>query len=221
MVLGHYGVALAAKRLAPRTCLGWLLAAAAGVDLIWPVFLLLGIEHVRITPGLMAANPLDFYDYPITHSLVGGIAWGIVFAAVYFAINRERTGAWVIGVLVVSHWFLDAIVHRPDLPIYPGGPMVGLGLWNSVPGTLIAEALVYTGGLVVYLRTTTAKGRQGDIALWSFVILMAVLYLVSAFGPPPGDVKPLAWAALAQWIIAPWGWWIDSRRAVRDGARRL
>jgi hypothetical protein len=221
MVLGHYGLALAAKRLAPRTCLGWLLAAAAGVDLIWPIFLLLGIEHVRITPGLMPANPLDFYDYPITHSLVGGIGWGIVFAAVYFAINRDRTGAWVIGALVVSHWFLDAMVHGPDLPIYPGGPKVGLGLWNSVPGTLIAEAVVFGAGIWVYVRTTVARGKQGEIALWSFVIVMSALYLVSSFAPPPPDVRSLAWAALAQWIIAPWGWWIDSARRVRDAVGRL
>jgi hypothetical protein len=214
MFIGHYGVALAAKRVAPRTCLGWLLAAAAGVDLVWPILLLLGVEHIRIVPGLMAANPIDFYDYPITHSLVGGIGWGILFAGVYFAINRDRTGAWVIGALVVSHWFLDAIMHRPDLAIYPGGPMVGFGLWNSIPGTLLAEALVLGAGLLVYLRTTRSKGWQGNIALWSFVILMVVLYLASTFGPPPGDVKSLAWAALAQWIIVPWGWWIDVKREV-------
>src|SRR6185295_19275628 len=98
--LGHYGVAFAAKRLAPRTCAGWLLAAAQALDLIWPIFLLLGIEHVRVTPGLMAANPLDFYDYPWTHSLAGACGWAILFAGVYFAINRDRPGALVIAALV-------------------------------------------------------------------------------------------------------------------------
>jgi membrane-bound metal-dependent hydrolase YbcI (DUF457 family) len=205
-------VALAAKRLAPQTCLGWLLAAAVGVDLVWPILLLFGLEHVRIVPGLMPANPLDFYDYPITHSLVGGLGWAVLFAAIYFAINRDRNGAWIIGALVVSHWFLDLIVHRPDLPIYPGGPMAGLGLWRSVPGTLVAEGLVFGAGIIVYLRTTTARGMQGHIALWSFVIVSAALYLASALGPPPGNVNALAWAALAQWIVVPWGWWIDASR---------
>ncbi len=215
MVLGHYGVALAAKRLAPRACLGWLLAAAVAVDLIWPVFLLLGLEHVRIWPGLMAANPLDFYDYPITHSLATGVGWGLLAAGLYFALNRDALGARVIAWLVVSHWFLDLLMHRPDLPVYPGGPMLGLGAWNSVALTIGLEVVVFGAGIAVYLRTTVAKGPQGQWALWGFVVLFGLAYFASLLGPPPGDARTLAWAALLQWLIVPWGWWIDAQRSVR------
>ena len=221
MFIGHFGVGLSAKKLAPKTSLGTLFLSVQFVDLLWPMFLLLGMEHVRIDIGNTVVTPLDFYDYPITHSLVGGIGWGILFGGAYFAINRDRTGALVIGGLVVSHWFLDLLVHGPDLPIYPGGPKVGFGLWNSVSGTLIAEALVFGAGLLVYLRTTTARSLQGNFALWSFVVVTTVLYLVSSFGPPPGEVKSLAWAALGQWIIVPWGWWIDVKRVVPIGEREF
>src|SRR6266852_4672010 len=108
MFLGHYGLAFAAKKVAPRTCLGWLLAATATLDLLWPVFLLLGLEHVRIVPGLMRMSPLDLYDYPITHSLVGALGWSVLVGGIYFALRRDRTGALVIGALVMSHWVLDA-----------------------------------------------------------------------------------------------------------------
>jgi hypothetical protein len=215
MFLGHYGVAFAAKKLAPRTCLGWFLAATAAIDLLWPVFLLLGLEHVRIAPGITVLTPLDFYDYPITHSLVGAIGWSIVFAALYFAFNRDQRGALVVGVLVTSHWVLDAVVHRPDLPLYPGGPLIGFGLWNSLPGTLIVEGVLWIGGVWVYLETTKAKSVAGHYALWSFIIFFSSIYVATAFGPPPPNVQTIAVMGLAQFLIIPWGWWIDAKREVR------
>jgi len=169
MFLGHYGLAFAAKRLSPRTCLGWFLAATVTLDLLWPVFLLLGLEHVRIAPGITVMTPFDFYDYPITHSLVGALGWSIALAALYSAFNRDRGGGLIVGALVTSHWVLDAVVHRPDLPLYPGGPLIGLGLWNSVPGTLIVEGVLWIGGVWIYLKSTTAQSPTGHYALWSFV----------------------------------------------------
>src|SRR3989339_132004 len=121
MFIGHYAVALAAKKGAPKVSLGTLFIAAQLVDLLWPLFLLLGLEHVRIDPGNTAFTPLDFYDYPITHSLVGAVGWSMLLGGVYYGFRRERKSAVVIGLVVFSHWILDLITHRPDLPLGLGG----------------------------------------------------------------------------------------------------
>jgi hypothetical protein len=212
MFLGHYGVAFAAKRVVPSTCLGWLLAATAALDLIWPLFLLLGLEHVRIAPGDTTVTPLDFYDYPLTHSLVAALGSSVLVAAVYYGVRRDRRGGVVIGALVLSHWVLDAIAHRPDLPLYPGGPLIGLGLWNSLPATLAVEALVFGAGILAYSRATIPRDRIGKYALWSFVAFFSLIYVGNVFGPPPPNVKAIGWLGLAQWLIVPWGWWMDAHR---------
>src|SRR4051812_46064322 len=139
MFLGHFGIALAAKKVAPRPSLGALLTAALLVDGIWPLFLLLGWEKVEIVPGITAVTPLDFVSYPYTHSLVAGLLWGALLGGAYFLRARDRTGALWIGLLVVSHWVLDFVAHRADLPLWPGSPRFGLGLWYSLPATLVVE----------------------------------------------------------------------------------
>src|SRR6185436_9757600 len=144
MFIGHYAVALGAKKLVPRASLGTLIAAATFLDLVWPVFLILGIEKVSIAPGITAFTPLDFESYPYSHSLLTAIAWGALFGAVYFLrAGRNATAALVMGALVVSHWILDAATHRPDLPLDPWSDIrVGLGLWDSIPATLAVELVV-------------------------------------------------------------------------------
>ena len=121
MFIGHFGVAFAAKRLAPRTSLGWMVLAAQFLDFLWPIFLLLGMEHVRVVPGITKVQPLDFYDYPFSHSLTMALRWGLALALVYYLLRRYVRGAWVLVVLVVSHWVLDYVSHRPDLPRRPEG----------------------------------------------------------------------------------------------------
>jgi membrane-bound metal-dependent hydrolase YbcI (DUF457 family) len=214
MFLGHYGVAFGGKTVAPRPSLGTFILAAQLADLVWPILLLLGIERVRIVPGLMAASPMDFTYYPFTHSLVTQALAGAVFGAIYFALRKDGRGALILGLAVVSHWFLDLLVHRPDLPIWPGGPKVGLGLWNSVPLTLLAEALVFGGGLYLYLRATKARDRIGTWALWSLVGLLVLCYAGAALGPPPPGTTPLAISAVVLWLFVPWGYWIDRHRHV-------
>ncbi len=152
MFIGHIAVALGAKKAAPKVSLGTLIMAAQFVDLLWPIFLLLGVEHVRINPGDTAYTPLDFYDYPVSHSLLTGVGWAIVFGLVYYAIRRSARNAWILAACVISHWLLDLVVHRPDLPIVPGlKTYVGLGLWNSVPATVIVEGALFVVGIVFVL----------------------------------------------------------------------
>lgn len=212
MFLGHYGLAFAAKRASPETSLGTLTFAAQWLDELWPMLLLLGVERVRIAPGIMARSDLDFVSYPISHSLLTAVGWSIVIGLVYFAARRRARGAWIVGALVASHWLLDLIVHGPDLPLYPSGPRVGLGGWNSAPLTLALEALFYCGGLIIYLRTTSAKDAIGRWGLWSLVVVQVALYMVG--GSPPPSVSTLAWSALVLWLFIPWAAWIDRHRVV-------
>ena len=189
------------------------MAAAMFVDLLWPILLLLGIEHVRIQRGATRFSPLDFYDYPWTHSLVMGIAWGILFAIVYWAVTRYGRGALVVGLCVVSHWLLDFIVHRPDLPLFPGGgPKVGLGLWNSPIATIGIESAIFAISILIYRDTVKPRDRIGSVAFWAFVLFLAAVYIASASGAPPPSVRALAYVGLAGWILPFWAGWFDRHR---------
>src|SRR5690606_16750942 len=135
MFIGHLAVAMAARTRAPRTSLGTLVAASYGLDLLWPVLVLAGVEWFRIDPTASAFTPLAFEHYPWSHSLLTSVLWGLLAGGAYWLIRRNRAGAVLVGMLVLSHWVLDAVVHVPDLPLWPGGgPLVGLGLWNFVAG---------------------------------------------------------------------------------------
>jgi LexA-binding, inner membrane-associated putative hydrolase len=215
MFIGHEAVALAVKRIAPRTSLGTLFMAVGWLDLVWPVFLLLGVEHVQIDPGNTAFTPLDFVDYPYTHSLLFAGIWAIAFGTVYFLIRRDYRASFIAAAAVLSHWALDAIVHRPDLLLRPRGDIrIGLGLWNSIPGTLIVEIAMFAVGIIIYLRSTTAGGAIGKISFWSFVIVLMAIYFGSINSPPPNE-RVLAYMALLGWLPVIWGYWIDRTRRMR------
>jgi hypothetical protein len=214
MLLGHYGVAFAAKRVAPRVSLGTLIFAAQLLDEIWPILVSLGVEHVRVVPGLMAANPLDFVYYPFSHSLAAAIGWSVLLGIVYFAIRRDRRAAMIVGLLVLSHWILDVPMHRPDLQLWPGSSTrVGLGAWRSIPLTILLEGLVFGGGLLVYLRATRARDRIGTWALWGMVALLALIFVSGFVSAPPPNERAVGFAALGLWLFVPWGYWIDRHRA--------
>ena len=221
MFLGHFGLALATREVAPKASLGTAFLAAEFLDTVWPLFVLAGVETVEIAPGITKITPLDFTSYPWSHSLLMAIAWGAAFAAGYFLVRRDRSTALWLGALVVSHWLLDWIVHRPDLQLYPGdSARHGLGLWNSVGITLALEFGTFAAGLAFYLRATRAADRTGHLALWALVILLVVLYAGAAFGPPPPSVGALAGSTLLGYLFVPWGWWIDRHRvARRNGAQ--
>ena len=217
MFIGHFAVAFAAKRAAPSVSLGTLFIACELVDLIWPLLVLAGIERVRIDPGNTAFTPLDFVHYPWTHSLVMGVVWALLFAVLYGLFRRNSKGAIIVGLVVLSHWLLDVLVHRPDLPLAPGGEArLGLGLWNSVAGTLALEGLMFVAGLALYLRTTKARDRAGVIGFWALIAVLLASYAGAAFGPPPPSVEAIAWAGLAGGgLTAVWGYWVDRHRKAR------
>ncbi len=212
MFIGHFGLAMAAKKVAPRPSLGTLVLAAQLVDGVWPLFVLIGWEKVEIEQGITAVTPLLFVSYPYTHSLVAGIVWAALLAGGYYALRRDASGTRWIAALVLSHWVLDVIAHRPDVPIWPGGPKIGLGLWYSLPATLVVEFALFAFGAWTYARVTRARDRFGDALFWSFVAVLAVIYLMAVFGPPPPSVQVLAWSGLLGWLFVAWGYWIDRHR---------
>jgi hypothetical protein len=215
MFIGHYAVALAAKKAAPKTSLGTLLIAAQFLDLLFPILVLVGLEHVRPDPGNTAFTPYDFYDYPISHSLVTSIVWSIAFGLIYFAIRRDRKGSWVLGLCVLSHWILDAISHGPDMPIAPGlSTYVGLGLWNSIPATVVVEGAMFVVGVVLYARATVAKDHTGTYAFWAFVAFLALVYAGNAINREPASENAMGIVGLAAVIIILWAYWIDRHRRV-------
>lgn len=217
MFLGHFGAGFAGKALAPKASLGSLFLAAQFIDLLWPTLFALGLEQVQIAPGATKVVPLDFVHYPISHSLVTVLGWALLVALIYYALRRHPRSSWVLGALVVSHWLLDLIVHRPDLPFYPGGPKVGLGLWSSLGGTIAVEGALFAIGVWLYVRTTCARDSAGRWALWTLVAFLLVIYAASLFGPPPDDVRTIAWLGQAQWLLIAWGYWVDRHRVTRAG----
>lgn len=212
MFIGHYALGFAAKRVEPRLTLPILLTAPQLLDLLWPVFVLTGIEHVEVAPGNTAFTPLRFTNYPWSHSLATSIVWAFLFAMLV----RARVGTWraavVAAALVVSHWVLDFASHVPDMPVWPGGPRVGLGLWRSIPATLAVEIAMYAAGVFIYARATRAKDRVGKWSLVGLVAFLFVAYIGNVVGPPPPSANAVAISALALWLIPLWGLWIERHR---------
>ena len=213
MFIGHFAVGFAAKRAAPKTNLGWLIAAPLFLDILWPVFLLLGWERVRIDPGNTPFTPLAFDSYPWSHSLVMTLVWSSLFAGLYWWRTGYRPGAAAIFVGVLSHWILDVVSHRPDMPIWPGAssPLLGLGLWYSVRGTMVVETLMFATGVWLYARATRARDRIGVWALWAYIGLLLVTYFTTARTPPP-SVEILAWSSFIGWLMPLWAGWADRHR---------
>jgi hypothetical protein len=216
LFIGHYAVAFAAKKAAPKTSLGTLITAAAFLDLLWPVFLLLGFEEVKIAPGITRFTPLDFTRYPYSHSLLMSLVWGALFGGSYYALTRYRAGAIAVGVLVPSHWVLDFVAHRPDLPLTPwGAERYGLGLWNSVPATLAVEFGLLAAGVWLYIAATKARDRIGSLGLVGFLVFILAMYAGAAFGPPPPSAEAIAWSDMGQWLVVLLAAWIDRHRAAQ------
>jgi hypothetical protein len=226
MVLGHFGLGLAAKKYAPKISLGTLFIAVQWADLLWPVLLLLDVEKVNIRPD-NPNFPLQFVSYPVTHSLLMGVIWGLVFGVIYWwrtapkirlqassvGVGHNRSGAIILGLCVLSHWILDLIVHAPDLPLLPAdSPKLGLGLWDHPLATAIVECAIFAVGLILYLKNTRAKNKTGKWSLWLLVVLLVVNQFAGQFSPLPPSAHAIGWAAQYQWLFVFLGYWVNRNR---------
>jgi len=199
MFVGHYGVSFAAKKLEPELPLWLLFIAVQLLDVLWAPFVLLGIEKVRIVPGFTATNPLDLYYMPYTHGLVAALGWSVVAALAYRFLARgaSRRAATIVGIAVVSHWVLDFLVHRPDLPLYDNTAKVGLGLWNLPALALGLEAASLFGGMWLYLRL----GPVRRTAFLVFGVIMLAIQVYVFFGPPPSSANAAAATAIVAYAL--------------------
>lgn len=216
MFVGHYGVGLAAKRFAPHTSLGTLLFAVLFADLLGWTLVVAGVEHFAIRPGITATNPLDLYDYPISHSLATDIAWAVLLAFVYYLVRRYWRGSIVIFVAVLSHWFLDLVAHRADMPLAPGiHKYYGLGLYNSLPGMIVVEGLIWLSGIGLYLTATRSKKRIVTYLFWFGAAALTWVWAISLRGlPPPGTIIQAGISSLVfMGITLVWAYGVDHWRS--------
>jgi hypothetical protein len=215
MFIGHFGAGFAAKRFDKGPSLGTYFMASQFIDLLWPLFLLFGIEMVEVDPGNTAFTPLNFIYYPFSHSLAGVLVWGFLFGLVYYLLKKNMKAAVIMGILVLSHWLLDLLTHRPDLPLLPGlDVMVGLGLWNSVILTVVIESMIFAAGIYLYMSVTKALNKKGSIWLWSLIGFLVIIYIMNIFSPPPESAEAIGYVGLSQWIIVAWGYYIDKNRVI-------
>lgn len=213
MFIGHFGAALAAKKLDDKPSLGTMFLASQFIDLLWPVLLLAGIEKVKIEPGNSAFTPLNFIYYPFSHSLLSAFIWALLFGAVYYFLRKDIKSSVVLAALVLSHWVLDFISHVPDLPLYPGSSLkLGLGLWNFVSLTVLVEGLIFIAGAYLYIASTRAENKKGSIGLWLLLLFLAVIYVMGIISPPPPSAEAIAYTGLLQWLFVAWGYFIDRNR---------
>jgi len=219
MFVGHLALAFASKRIDPRPSLGWYVAAVVTLDLLWPLFLLLGIEHVRVAPGATAFTPLVFESYPWSHSLMMSAVWGALLAGLARWRGVASRTALLLALLVMSHWVLDVITHAPDMPLAPGAsPLFGLGLWNSIAGTIAVEGAMWAVGIWLYLAPRRATSWLGPVALWSFILVCTLMWASGPWSPLPATERAIGWFALIGWITIPWSALADRHYALRPTA---
>jgi membrane-bound metal-dependent hydrolase YbcI (DUF457 family) len=214
MFIGHFGLGLAAKRAAPGLSLAVLFAAAQFADMLWPLLVLAGLEEVRILPGITRFTPLEFVSYPYSHSLVLLVLWGVGFG--WLARRRDPNAFVVVSALVVSHWVLDVITHRPDLPLYPGSAKFGLGLWNSIVGTVAAELPIFLVGVWVYFRTTRPRDRAGIAGIAILLALLLAIYAANVVSqtPPPSETAIAIVGVIGACLFTAWAGYADRHREV-------
>ena len=213
MFLGHLALGYAAKRWLPQVSLAVLLAATQLADLIWPVLVAAGVEHVRIIPGFTASTPLEFLSYPYSHSLLALLVWGVLFAWI-FSRRRSSAAFVVLLILVLSHWVLDVITHVPDMPVYPGSREFGFGLWNSVWATRSVELSMFAVGVLLYARTTVPLDRVGRWAPWALVAFLVVGFLAGS-SPPPSVTALWTTAIVLFVVVLAFAHWSDAHRLGR------
>ncbi|HEY0383337.1 MAG TPA: hypothetical protein VGC72_14175 [Candidatus Elarobacter sp.] len=220
MFVGHYAASLALKAADQRVPLAPLFLGAQVLDIVSAAFVLLGIEHWRIVPGITAASPLAL-DVPYTHGFFTSLGWALLAYLVVRVvplpkrIPRRKT-AFFVGLAVWSHWWLDLIVHKPDLPIYDHTLYLGLGLWYSRPGTWIVETALLVAALVYYVRTSTARNAAGRFGMLVFVVLLVAINTANLYGPPPASSNAVAIAGEIFYVAAALiALWLARYRAAR------
>ncbi len=185
MFIGHFAPAMVAATHPKAPGLATLFVAGQLVDFGFFGLAIFGIENFRITPGMTVMNPLDLYDMPYTHSLLGSGVWALAFALLIWLITRNKTGALIVAAVVMSHWLLDLLVHAPDLTLAGSPPNLGFGLWNYPAIAMPLELLLTFGALAFFVFRTRSTAPRSKLALVLLVILLLVFQAFNWFAPEP------------------------------------
>lgn len=215
MFIGHFGLSFAAKKAAPKVSLAILFIATQFVDIVWPFLLISNVEKVAVVPGYTETNAFEFVYYPYTHSLLMNMVWGVITGILYWLFKRDKRGAVVVGLCVLSHWFLDLIVHTADLPLSPFSDYkVGFGLWNHVFITLFIETALFLVGVYIYATVTKAKNKIGKWGFGTLAILLLLFNFANTFGPTPSAsvMKLFAASIPSLALIIAFAYWVDRNR---------
>lgn len=209
MFIGHFALGLASKKIAKAPSLALMFIAVQLLDLLWPIFVLLGIETFQIEEGITKLTPLNFTHYPYSHSLLMSVIWGALLAFIYYLASKNKQGAILLGTLVISHWVLDFLTHRPDLLLTPWGTTkVGMGLWNYPIIESVIEFGLFLSGAFLYFKAAQPKRKA---AFWSLMVFFIVVHTMNLLGPPPPSVEAVAWSANLLWLMVIWAWWIEKK----------
>ena len=219
MFIGHYAIALGSKRLPNPPSLAVMFMAVQFLDLLWPVFVLLGMESFRIEEGNTQLTPLAFTHYPYSHSLVMALIWSLLFGAIYLRVTGNRRNAAWVGGLVLSHWVLDFLAHGPDLPLTPFGDVkVGLGMWNYPLAEITLEIGLFLAGIYLCIK---AQQYQRKVVFWSLIGFLLIIHVVNLLGPAPPNETAVTWTANLMWIFVIWAWWAENiPRRIRSNLQR-
>lgn len=215
MFIGHYSAAFVAASHPKAPGLGTLFVAAQLVDVAFFAFVPLGIENMRVVPGMAAMNPMDLYDMPWTHSLIGAAGWAAAFGLVVAAVTKRVIAGVLAGLVVLSHWPIDWLVHIPDLTIAGSPPKLGLGLWNHPAIAMPLELGVLAAGVWFYAYRTKATAKRW--LLPALIVLLLGLQSVNWFGPPPVAVDFGLWGLglVAFALAAVTATWVARNRVAR------
>jgi len=214
MHVGHFAAGFIGKRIEPQLSVGTLVLASVLADLLSGLFVFVGLEEVNLTTGRGAANYFEPINIALSHSLLALVLWGALFGGAYFAWRRNLRGAILIFALVVAHWFLDVIAHKPVMPLAPGTTWkFGLGLWTNIPATLVVEGGLWVLAVVFYLCGTRAKNRLAFFVFWPVVLLLTLLWYNNIAGAPPPEGRiNFAVSFVYFSLVVAWAYWINRLR---------
>lgn len=214
MFIGHFAPALIAAARPKAAGLGTLFVAAQLVDIGFAALLVPGVEAMRIVPGITAMNPMDLHHMPYTHSLLGTLIWAKIFGVLVWFATKRKEAAIGAALVVLSHWFIDLVVHIPDLTLYGMPPKLGLGLWNHPLIAMPLEILLIGGAFLYYLRRTEAP--TGNMRLWILAGLLAFAQAVDWFGPkePVYSLAIPATMLFAYTLLAGTAAWAGANRRI-------
>jgi hypothetical protein len=217
MHVGHFAAGMIAKRFDPKLSLGTCVFAAILADLLWCIFMMAGIEQIELKAGPGAANYFEPHNIVWSHSLLTNVVWATVLAGAYYFCRRNIISACLLFTLVLSHWVLDVVAHKPDMPLAPGvESLFGLGLWTNIPATIIVEGGLWVLGTGLYLRATRPKNRLAHYVFWSMLVLLTLSWYNNIAGPPPPNAHTVsAFSFIYFSLVVAWAYWLNRLRPTK------